>query len=172
MQPASKKNNKASLLEPLSESDQPSGLVASANGLLPRNGAILPAECFARMPWRWPHFAPAEMACRHCAEGYYWPDFMDRLESLRAELSRPIYILSAHRCSLHNARIGGAPLSQHLTLAVDIALLGHQRRDLRDTAKACGFTGFGYYQTFLHLDLGPKRFWYGGQKAKTLWQTL
>ena len=60
-----------------------------------------------------------------------WPDFMERLQAARNEVGRPFHILSAHRCSLHNARIGGAPLSQHLRLAVDISLHGHNKRALR-----------------------------------------
>ena len=66
-----------------------------------------------------------EMACRHCGEIYYWPAFMDRLQKARDLAGRPFHIHSAHRCSLHNARIGGAPLSQHLKLAADIGLAGH-----------------------------------------------
>jgi len=121
--------------------------------------------------WRWPNFSQLEMACRHCGEHYYWPDFMDRLQKARDINGRSFHVLSAHRCSLHNAHIGGAPFSQHLRLAVDISLYGHDRHALVEACKSAGFTGFGYYQTFLHIDLGRKRHWYGGPKAKLLWQT-
>lgn len=120
---------------------------------------------------RWPDFTPAEMACRHCGETYDWPEFMDRLQDARSRAGRPFHILSAHRCSIHNARIGGAPLSQHLRLAVDIATQNHNRRDILETCKAAGFSGFGFYTNFIHIDLGRKRFWFGSGKAKTLWQT-
>jgi len=66
--------------------------------------------------------------------------------------------------------IGGAPLSQHLTLAADINLYRHNRFELLSCAQAVGFTGFGFYTTFLHIDLGRPRHWYSGQKAKLLWQ--
>ena len=122
--------------------------------------------------WPWPSFTRAEMSCRHCGEGYHWPAFMDALQQARDISGRAFHILSAHRCALHNARIGGAPLSQHLRLAADISLRGHNRRALMQACKSAGFTGFGYYQSFLHIDLGPPRKWYGGPKAKTLWQTL
>ena len=111
------------------------------------------------------------MSCRHCGEFYIWPDFMDKLQAARKDVGRPFHILSAHRCSLHNVRIGGAPLSQHLRLAADISLRGHNRRNLLSTCRRAGFTGFGFYSTFLHIDLGRPRHWYGGQKAKDLWQT-
>jgi len=72
-------------------------------------------------------------------------------------------------CALHNARVGGAPLSQHLRLAADISLRGHNRFDLRAACQQAGFTGFGYYTTFLHVDLGRSRHWYGNQNARKLW---
>jgi len=121
--------------------------------------------------WNWPDFTRAELSCRHCGEYFNWPDFMDRLQAARNETGRPFHILSAHRCSLHNARIGGAPLSQHLRLAADISLRGHDKRALLTACRRAGFYGFGFYSTFLHIDLGRPRHWFGGQKAKDLWQT-
>ncbi len=121
--------------------------------------------------WPWPHFSRSEMACRHCGEVFYWPGFMDRLEQVRNLVARPLHILSAHRCAMHNARVGGAPLSQHLKLAVDIALYNHDRAQLEQACRQAGFTGFGYYQTFLHIDLGRPRQWHSSDKARTLWQT-
>jgi len=125
--------------------------------------------------FRWPNFSSPEMACRHCGEIYHWSEFMDRLQQARILAAKPFRIHSAHRCSLHNARIGGAPLSQHLKLAADIGLSGHEPRELYKSCRAAGFTGFGFYQTFLHIDLGPRRSWYGNtqhgnRKAKQLWQ--
>lgn len=88
----------------------------------------------------------------------------------RNRVGRPFHILSGHRCALHNARIGGAPLSQHLRLAADISLRGHDRHTLHDALQEAGFTGFGFYTTFIHADLGPTRHWFGSTKARTLWQ--
>ncbi len=121
---------------------------------------------------RWPNFTRAELSCRHCGEYYHYPVFLDALQALRRDINSPLNILSAHRCALHNAAVGGAPLSQHLTLAVDISLRGHNRRKLVSGAKASGFSGFGYYFTFLHLDMGRRRHWFGSRKAKDLWQTF
>lgn len=121
---------------------------------------------------RWPHFSRSELSCRHCGDYFHHPVFMDALQSLRYNLDRPLHILSAHRCALHNAAVGGAPLSQHLTLAVDISLQGHDRRRIVKAAKALGFSGLGYYYTFLHLDMGRPRHWFGSRKAKELWQTF
>ena len=121
--------------------------------------------------WRWPDFSPAEMACRHCGEGYHWPRFMDALQDARTRVGRPFRILSAHRCGLHNARVGGAPRSQHLRLAVDIALHGHDRHGLQSALSRAGFSGFGLYKTFIHADLGPARLWYGSSRARQSWHS-
>lgn len=85
-------------------------------------------------------------------------------------MKAPLHILSGHRCALHNARVGGAPLSQHLKLAVDINLCGLNLIELRGAAERNGFTGFGFYTTFLHIDLGRPRHWVGSEKARQLWQ--
>lgn len=119
--------------------------------------------------WRWPNFYPLEMACRHCGEQYDWPEFMDRLQAARTTVRRSFIITSAHRCALHNARVGGAPLSQHLRLAVDISLKGHDRQRLLTACQSAGFRGFGFYSTFLHIDLGRTRQWYGNKRARHLW---
>ena len=120
---------------------------------------------------RWPNFSKAELSCRHCGEYVHNADFLDALQSLRDQLQKPVRILSAHRCALHNAAVGGAPLSQHLGMAADIALHSHYPAQLLIAAREAGFTGFGYYTTFLHLDMGRPRFWYGSRKAKQKWQT-
>lgn len=62
---------------------------------------------------RWPHFAPADIACRCCGEIYIWPEALDTLERLRVAMNAPLNIDSGHRCALHNARVGGAPMSLH-----------------------------------------------------------
>ena len=119
---------------------------------------------------RWPNFSHGELSCRHCGEYVHNPEFLDALQDLRNRLQASLHILSAHRCSLHNAAVGGAPLSQHLGMAVDIALHNHDRHFILSAAKSSGFTGFGHYITFLHLDMGRPRFWFGSAKAKKTWQ--
>jgi uncharacterized protein YcbK (DUF882 family) len=85
---------------------------------------------------------------------------MDALEDARERLGEPFVILSAYRDPLHNARVGGAPLSRHkYGDAFDIALAGHRKTELRAACAAAGFRGFGLYKTFLHVDLGQKRTW-------------
>jgi hypothetical protein len=126
--------------------------------------------------WRWPHFSRAELSCRcagrFCRSSYHHdPAFLDALEALRALAGRPLVIVSAHRCAQWNAFVGGAALSRHLGMAVDISLRGHDRHALRAHAQACGFTGFGLGRSFLHLDRRerPAVWFYPGSEQQ--WQT-
>ena len=124
--------------------------------------------------WRWPHFRPVELACRcrtHCRSEYYHdPAFLDALEALRMRLGRPLVISSGRRCALHNAKVGGAPMSQHrLAVAADIVISGWgelARRALLQEAIALGFTGIGFGTTFLHLD---RRKLPSGRKGPVFW---
>lgn len=126
---------------------------------------------------RWPNFSPVELSCkcrgRFC-DGEYWhdPDFLDALQKLRVTLGRPVIVNSAHRCHLWNAAIGGAPLSMHKTLAVDIRLAGFDRHVMLNTAKKLGFKGIGLATNFIHLDRRkiPAIWYYQGSHAS--WQTL
>ena len=107
--------------------------------------------------WRWPHFSARELACR-CAgrycEGEYFhhPGFLDALEVLRAATGA-LTVNSGRRCALHNAAVGGAPLSQHkVGIACDVRLAGHDPAALARAAVASGFRGLGFGRSFLHLD--------------------
>lgn len=122
---------------------------------------------------RWPHFKPADIACRCCGEIFVWPGALDALERLRTAIAAPLHITSGHRCALHNAHVGGAPLSMHKKLAFDIALERHDPRRLAQLADESGFTGFGFGQTFLHLDIRAHRaHWFYGTRSKAKWTSL
>jgi uncharacterized protein YcbK (DUF882 family) len=110
--------------------------------------------------WRWPHFTPSEMASKGDGSLILSEEAMDALEEARIVLNEPFRILSAYRDPLHNARVGGAPLSRHKAGdAFDISLEGHRKDELREACQAAGFRGFGLYKVFLHIDMGPKRSW-------------
>ena len=130
----------------------------------------------AGAPWdarRWPDFPVTQIACPCCGEVCIWPEALDALEVLRSAIRAPLHVNSGHRCALHNARVGGAPLSLHKRLAFDVALAGHNPAVLAAAARACGFRGFGFGQTFLHLDtrVRPAR-WFYGERSKAKWTSL
>lgn len=121
--------------------------------------------------WPWPNFAPVEMACRHCGELYFDPAFMEGLQAIRDALGTPMRINSAHRCAVHNARVGGAPLSMHKKIAADVSLHNQDPAALLSAARRAGMTGFGGYGTFLHLDRGRPRVWITAA-GRAIWTSL
>ena len=127
-------------------------------------------------PWdakRWPHFTAREIACPCCGEIAIWPEALDAIERVRQDIGGPIRINSGHRCALHNARVGGAPLSLHKRLAFDVAVAGHAPASLLAAARRAGFTGFGFGQTFLHLDTRARpAHWFYGERSKAKWTSV
>ena len=120
-------------------------------------------EHYSQVPsklWRWQSFTPKEIACRGTGEILINQDALDKLQLLRDIIKKPLFINSAYRSALHNARVGGAPRSRHKAGdAFDISLRNHNTEDLHKAALKAGFTGFGIYQTFLHVDTGRIRQW-------------
>ena len=110
--------------------------------------------------WPWKFFQPREIACRGTGKLTVVNGLLDRLDVLRARCGFPLIVLSAFRSPYHNAIVSGAVFSLHLkALAVDLSVVGQDKKSMERIAKEEGFTGFGYYRTFLHIDLGRPRFW-------------
>jgi zinc D-Ala-D-Ala carboxypeptidase len=110
--------------------------------------------------WPCQYFQPREVACRGTGEVRISIKLLDHLDSLRRLLARPLTTLSVYRSQYHNARVGGAPMSLHVQgMAADIAIVGRDKKLIESLAQQVGFTGFGYYRTFLHIDLGRPRWW-------------
>jgi uncharacterized protein YcbK (DUF882 family) len=100
------------------------------------------------------------MACQGTGKLSVHSGLLDRLDILRSRCGFPLIILSAFRTPYHNAFVGGAPFSSHLkAIAVDLSIVKQDKKLMEQIAKEEGFTGFGYYRTFLHIDLGRPRFW-------------
>ena len=112
--------------------------------------------------WRWPSFSPAEIACRGTGAIKINTEAMDKLQSLRNRLGKPLIVRSGYRSPSHNRAVGGAPRSKHMDgTAFDIAMANHDPVAFAQVARAVGFLGFGTYPRsgFLHIDLGPARSW-------------
>ena len=116
-----------------------------------------------------PHFKWEELWCKGCdGECSYsisgrpasWvaSRALDKLEDLRVSLDAPLSVLSAARCPTHNARVGGAPLSQHRSTerhpstAFDIMSPGVSLDEIAAMSENVGFGGIGRYKTFVHCD--------------------
>lgn len=100
-----------------------------------------------------PHFNRSEFACHHCGKVIVSDRLVARLEILRAQLGKPISIVSGYRCPVHNAQVGGAKNSQHLA---------GQAADLKPglcrapEAERAGFRGIGVCKGWVvHVDVRP-----------------
>jgi zinc D-Ala-D-Ala carboxypeptidase len=127
---------------------------------------------FPRSQWRWPDFTPRELRSKSDNRLMVDPHSMDCLQDLRAQIAKPMILTSAYRSAAHNKKVGGAKNSQHkLARAFDVKMGGHNPAMFEAAARACGFTGFGFYPKsrprFMHIDTRPiaaewgERWWTG-----------
>lgn len=109
-----------------------------------------------------PHFDTSEFRCHGFgASGHPdHPTVVDRqlvahLEDLRRLIGRPLRIVSGHRCSWWNRRVGGASSSRHLKgQAVDL-VAGYATET---QAEHAGFRGIGRRGRWaVHVDVRPRR---------------
>jgi uncharacterized protein YcbK (DUF882 family) len=128
------------------------------------------------MSWdakRWPNFTRPELSCK-CGCGTFVQDdkALDALQRLRNDMGK-LTINSATRCKKHNAAEGGAPSSEHVNgRAFDVSVVGHDRGRLLAAARKAGFTGFGFANSFLHVDTGKKRHWDYGAASRAAWKGI
>ena len=105
-------------------------------------------------------FLWTELMCKcGCGNIFIQDQAIDKLQKLRDIIQKPLIINSAARCPLHNAKVGGAPKSQHRatksrpSTAFDVSLSGLRKKDLIEAAKMAGFKGLGInYNSFVHVD--------------------
>jgi len=111
--------------------------------------------------WPWKNFTPKEIACKGTGLILIGYDAMERLQEFREMTGIPFTPNSAYRSESHNKAVGGAPRSMHrLGRAFDIPIIEGMTRDvIHEHAKMAGFTGFGDYNSFVHIDTGRKRYW-------------
>ena len=118
---------------------------------------------WAKYSKRWPNISPRELASRGNGAIHINVDLLDRWQSLRTAWGKPIVINSAYRDPVYNARVGGAPMSLHKRgLALDNSTFGwtgSEKAQFKELAWEHGFTGFGGYNSFIHLDIGRARKW-------------
>lgn len=103
----------------------------------------------------------------------YWtmPPDRTRVDPAIAEIARRmaralgtrITVNSAYRNRQYNASVGGASNSKHMYgKAMDLAYIGSsgtERQRMLTAAIEAGAQGIGLYNSFMHIDLGPKRTW-------------
>ena len=88
------------------------------------------------------------------------PNFMEKLETLRAAYGKPMPISSGYRCPSHNSVVSktGATGPHTTGESVDIKVFGEDAHRLLSLAYAHGFAGIGISQKgnmasrYIHLD--------------------
>ena len=108
------------------------------------------------------HFSHSELACPTTDQVRLAAGFGEALERLRVGLDEPIYLNSACRSPLHNAKINGHPQSLHLvvnslwgtggTCAVDVGATGGEFKAKLITLALDQEWSVGVASNFIHLD--------------------
>lgn len=110
--------------------------------------------------WTFAYFHPAEIACRHCGGILLDYNAMSCLDRFRHLIRQPITVTSGYRCIVHNRNVGSQDSSFHPQgRAFDLICPPDQQQWWQQIATRAGFSGFGFYDTFIHVDDGPRRVW-------------
>lgn len=110
-------------------------------------------------------FSRWEFACRcGCGADHVDPELVRNLQLLRDQVGLPINVNSGVRCAKHNKAERGKPKSYHLVgKAADIWVHGWSTQQLAEAVlRIPAFRGLGFYDTFLHVDIRPRRYTWRG----------
>lgn len=103
------------------------------------------------------YFKRKEFACRcGCGTSTVDAELLQVVTDVREHFGVPVVITSGHRCAKHNANVGGAKNSMHLTgKAADIKVQGviPYRVWSYLTARYPNKYGIGSYPNFTHIDV-------------------
>ena len=106
------------------------------------------------------HFAPSEYQCKCGCQLEPNQALLDKIDALSEAFGSPIEVSCMSRCPAHNAAVGGAPNSNHITgQAADLV----RTQELADYV-AANLEAMDLYQedpghtpTWLHLQLNAPR---------------
>ena len=110
------------------------------------------------------NFSVYEFGCG-CGCGYddISPKLVDKLQSLRDLVGKPIIVTSGCRCHAYNRHIRGVINSPHLEgLAADIQVKGMTPLTLAVLADRIYYIRIGIYPKHLHIDIkppNPSKYW-------------
>lgn len=103
------------------------------------------------------YFKRSEFACRcGCGTSTVDAELLEVITDVREHFGKPVIINSGHRCAAHNAKVGGAKNSVHLTgKAADIRIKGVTPVAVYDYLinKYQDKYGMGLYVSFTHIDV-------------------
>lgn len=84
----------------------------------------------------------------------------DKLQAIRDHFGSPVTINSGYRTEKYNKKVGGASKSYHMKgQAFDITVKGRTPLEVAQYAHQLGVNGVIQYNTFVHVDSRPIRYW-------------
>ncbi|KQV33112.1 hypothetical protein ASE37_18785 [Rhizobium sp. Root268] len=102
--------------------------------------------------------------------GCFQPELMGLLKNVEQHYGQKVIVTSGHRDVAHNASVGGAPRSRHISCeAADIQVPGVDKWELASYLRALpGRGGIGTYchTQSVHIDTGKRRDWNWGCTRK------
>lgn len=109
-------------------------------------------------------FSMVEWQCRcSCGQSIIEADLVEMMQKFRDRVKKPVIVHCVNRCKEHNEKVGGVPKSLHIEgKACDFHVKGLTIPELHAIAITSEdiFTGgIGLYDTFVHVDIGSKRYW-------------
>lgn len=95
-------------------------------------------------------------------------DFVqNKLQLIRSHFGKPVTINSAYRTESYNSKVGGAKSSYHMKgQAFDIVVKDHTSLEVARLAESLGINGIIQYNTFVHVDSRPTRYWARNDNGK------
>lgn len=95
------------------------------------------------------------------------PNVWVKLTIVARRMGKRFTINSGYRSPQYNRRIGGASRSMHMSgKAIDVSTSGWSTEEKAEFIRVVsqeGFLGIGTYGSFIHIDIGSRRFWTKGE---------
>lgn len=92
---------------------------------------------------------------------------LEKLQLIRDHFGAPVTINSAYRTESYNTKIGGAKSSYHMKgQAFDIVVAGHTPLEVARFAQTLAIPGIIQYNTFVHVDSRPTKYWARNDNGK------
>lgn len=100
------------------------------------------------------YFKTEDFNCQETGENKMDPEFIRKLDELRAACGWPFVVTSGYRSPTHSIEVKkGIPGTHTQGIAADIKVTGGvQRMDIVQKAMDLGFSGIGVAKGFVHVD--------------------
>lgn len=115
------------------------------------------------------NFKVKEFACKDGSDRLVLDEefISSKLQKIRTHFGVPVTINSAYRNAAYNKKVGGSSNSYHVKgRAFDIVVKGKTPAEVARYAKSIGIKGVIQYNTFVHIDSRPKKYYARNNNGK------